>query len=421
MTKLAELLNASEPTFSLAIRDLEKITGRKATDLLLLDEMRQKAYNRMHRLGLDHKDTTARELYHALEIKIAEDNLRLAKIIGGSDDSNIKELVPLMIKAAKTADIPMQTWALKRSVAKDMLREMLPKNMMEHLGYRSINSLLKREPFDEIYTALRFTEGDEWLSEYNELFKKVRASDFEQRKISIIEMNHDKWVDEAGKFTKKKLHNVTHTKEMGTIVVVPMHVDKMRGLPLKTMALIFHYINEVRLYSAFFKLKSTHKNFGAEVVETLNADPSTAAVVGHQHVHWRVIQRYFGKLKSEDHPEAFEPHVHPEDLHWRRAEEVLIDIDPELEFWRSLDYVIHDLGNSQHISLNLTDVSFGYSNEVAFKDRYVYHARESLWNEIFMRYLGKSNLEDQILNQLDNDMIAPEVLDLVGSKKKGNR
>ena len=43
------------------------------------------------------------------------------------------------------------------------------------------------------------------------------------------------------------------------------------------------------------------------------------------------------------------------------------------------------------------------------------------WNEIFMRYLGKSNLEDQILNQLDNDMIAPEVLDLVGSKKKGNR
>ena len=53
MTKLAELLNATEPAFSLAIRDLEKITGRKATDLLLLDEMRQKAFNRMHRMKLE--------------------------------------------------------------------------------------------------------------------------------------------------------------------------------------------------------------------------------------------------------------------------------------------------------------------------------------------------------------------------------
>ena len=368
MTKLAELLNATEPAFSLAIRDLEKITGRKATDLLLLDEMRQKAFNRMHRMKLDHKDTTARELYHALENRVRDDNLRLAKLIGGDDDSDVKKLVPLMIKAARTADIPMQAWALKRSVAKDMLREMPPKQMMEHLGYRSINSLLKREPFDEIYTALRFTEGDDWLSDYNQLFKSVKSSDFEERKINIIQMDHDKWVDQAGKYTKKKLHNVTHTKEMGTIVVVP----------------------------------------------------GDAAIIAGQHVHWRVIQRYFGKLKDEKHPEAFEPHVHPEDLHWRKAEEVLIDIDPELEFWRNLDYIIHDHGEEEHVSLNLTDVSFAYSNEVKFKDRYVYHARESLWNEIFMRYMGKSNLEDQILNQLDNDSIAPEVLDLVGSKKKGS-
>ena len=41
------------------------------------------------------------------------------------------------------------------------------------------------------------------------------------------------------------------------------------------------------------------------------------------HVHWRVIQRYFGKLENEYHPEIFEPHVQPEDLHWRKAEEAL--------------------------------------------------------------------------------------------------
>lgn len=413
MAKLAKLLDATEPTFSLAIRDMEKITLEKSTDVLLLSEIMNKAHNRMRKLGLDPNDTTAKELHRALENRIAADNIRMAKIIGADNDYDVKHLVPLMVKAAKNAKTPKTTWALKRSVAKKMLKQMPPENMMKHLGYRSIDSMFKREPFDELYTALRFTEGEDWLTEYNHIFSQVKSSDFEEREINIIEMDHDKWVNEAGKFTKKKLHNVTHTKEMGTIVVVPMHVDKMRGLPLKTMALLFHYMNEIRLYASFFKLKATHKNFGTELVDTLNADPPKAAVVSGQHIHWRVIQKYLGKpsLNGEKHPEAFEPHVHPEDLHWRRAEDILYEIDPELEFWRGMDYVIHEI-NKDMVAFNLTDVSFAYSNEEPFEKRYFYHARESLWNEIFMRYMGHKNLEDQILNQLDNDMVRPEGLDI---------
>ena len=64
---------------------------------------------------------------------------------------------------------------------------------------------------------------------------------------------------------------------MGTIVVVPMHTRKMRGLALKTLPLLFHYMNEVKLYSTFFKLKSAQPNFGKTVVKTLIADPGTAA------------------------------------------------------------------------------------------------------------------------------------------------
>ena len=157
MAKLAKLLDATEPLFSVAIRDLEKITQNRSTDVILLSEIIHKAHNRMHRLNLDPLDTTAKELFHALENRVAQDNLRLAKEIGGKDDSDVKTLVPLMIKAAKNANIPKNTWALKRSVAKDILREMPPNQMMLHLGYRSIDSMLKREPFDEIYTALRFT------------------------------------------------------------------------------------------------------------------------------------------------------------------------------------------------------------------------------------------------------------------------
>jgi uncharacterized protein (TIGR00730 family) len=55
-------------------------------------------------------------------------------------------------------------------------------------------------------------------------------------------------------------------------------------------------------------------------------------------------------------------------------------------------------------------VSFAYSNSESYENRYAYHFRESLWNEIFVRYMGFKNLTSQVLDKLDNSAIAPEKL-----------
>ncbi len=404
-------MGASEPMFSLALKQLEAESGKPGIDIRLTAEIIGKIRLKTEELGLDPDDTTPKELFHALENRVAEDNRRIKRELLGVDPDNdtIRDLVPAMVKIAKESKVPKRCWVLKRSVAKKFLKKMPPTQMMKKLGYRSIDSMLKHEPFDEMYTALRFSEGPEWLNKYNELFKTVRATDFEERNINIVIMDHDKWADMAAAYADKKKHNVTHTKELGVIVVVPMKQETMKGLPLKTLPLLFHYINEIRLYSAFFKLKSTHPHFGAEVVDTLIADPGKQSAMAGQHVHWRVIQRYYGKLDHEKHPEQFQPHVQPEDLHWRKAEDALFDIDPKMKFWQDLDYVAINTKDGP-VALNLLDVSFGYSNEISYKDRYFYHFRESLWNEIFMRYMGEPVLEEQVLEQLDNDMISPEKL-----------
>ena len=56
------------------------------------------------------------------------------------------------------------------------------------------------------------------------------------------------------------------------------------------------------------------------------------------------------------------------------------------------------------------DCAVGYVNKTPFEKRMMYHFRESLWNEIFARYMGEKTLEEQVLKQLDNDMIEPEDL-----------
>lgn len=115
-------------------------------------------------------------------------------------------------------------------------------------------------------------------------------------------------------------------------------------------------------------------------------------------------------LKKENHPEVFEPHVQPEDLHWRKAEDLLYELDKELGFWRDLDYVGIMDKDKRPVTLNMLDVAASYVNQTPYKERAIYHFREALWNEVFIRYMGETTLEKQILQQLDNDMIAPEKL-----------
>lgn len=411
MTKfLRVLLDAEEPIFSDSINQLEELTGKTGADTRLISDITEMAHENMRQLGLNPAVATGPEVYYALQGRVEQDMKRLTKIIGGDDPEDVNQLVPLMIEAANKVNFNRKVFVLKHDKAKDFLRQMPPQQLLRRLGYDDVEQMFENEDFDEIYTALRFSEGPEWLNAYNELFKTVTPEDYEERDLRIIQMDHAKYVDLAEGFVKKKLHNVTHTKELGTIVVVPMHVRKMRGIVLKTLPLLLHYMNEVKLYSTFFKIKSAQPHFGKTVVETLIADPGIGTAIAGKNIHWRVIQRYLARHKEDAVDKvAFEPHVQPEDLHWRRAEELLYEIDPELEFWKNRDYVGVNYDGFP-VAFNLFDVSFAYSNGEKYQGRYAYHFRESLWNEIFIRYMGFRNLSDQILSRLDNDMIKPETL-----------
>ncbi len=406
---LRDLLDAKEPLFSLSLKQLEDATGKKGIDAKLVGDILEKTHEATRELGLDHKDTTGKELYHALLAKIKEHDEHLARAIGGHDAENVQELLPLIKAAVEKADVPKTCWVLKKSVAKEMLRKTPPPTIMKLLGYRSVESMLKHENLAEVYGALRFAESPEWLNTFNEQYKSLHPSDFETREIEFVVMPRERWGDIAEHFVAKKRHNITHLKELGVILMLPIKLQKLPGITITAMPLLFHYINEIRLYSAYFKLQQVKKDFGKIFVTTLIADPGKAAVMAGSHVHWRVIQRYFGKLEKEYHPEIFEPHVQPEDLHWRKAEEALYQIDPELKFWKGMDYVAR-YEDGRPIPFNLMDVSVGYCTDTPYEHRVIYHFRESLWNEIFMRYMGEKTLEQQVLRQLDNDMIAPETL-----------
>jgi len=412
MTKLlVELLQAKEPLFSHSLDQLEKVAGKPGVDAKLVAEIIQSFKSKVKDLGLDPEDSTGEEIYAALIQKAKQSDLDLAKKLGISDPEDVEEARKAVLTAISEFDMPRQCWALKEDVAKKMLQQMPPKNIMERLGYKNVDDMLKKENLYEVYGALRFAEEGEWLNEFNKMYETLTPDDFETRSIKLVVMPKSTWGDVASHFVEKKRHLNTHLKELGVVMILPASVSKMAGITTKLVSLTFHYYNEVRLYSAFFKTLRNKPDFGKIFVETLIADTDTHAVLAGQNIHWRVIQRYFGKLDDEYHPEVFEPHVQPEDLHWRKAEEMMYELDPSLLWWKDLDYVGLMYG-SDPLTMNFIDVSLSYSNDINYEERYIYHFRESLWNEVFIRYMGEKILEEQILRQLDNDMIEPEEIKL---------
>lgn len=406
---LSDFLGAYEPLFSHTIAQLEKATGDQGIDVRLTAEIIGKANMKMRELGLDPADTTGKELYQALLAIIKKHDEFLTMKVGGKDPMDVHDLLPRIRKFVEHEDIPKKVWVLKPSAAKRLLKNMPPKNVMKHLGYKTVDSMIKREPVTELFGSLRFAEDPAWLNKFLLKYKSLAPSDFETRDIAFVIMDEKKWGGLTKEFVHKKRHNLTHLKEMGVIMILPMPIKRMRGVVITVLPLMLHYINEIRLYSAYFKMQQVKPDFGSILSDTLIADPGKHAVMAGQYVHWRVLQRYFGKLRGEYHPELFEPHVQPEDLHWRKAEEILYRVEPALYFWHDHDYVAAAY-DGRPVAFNLMDVAINYVNDLAYSERVAYHFQESLWNEIFIRYMGQKTLENQILKQLDNELIAPESL-----------
>ncbi len=404
---LSELLAADEPLFGLAIKQLEQASGNNSVDVRLTAEIVGKVHMKMKSLGLDPKDTTGRELYHGLLGLLERHDAFLAERIGIADPSNAQKALPRIMEAIQALDVPKKAWVLKHSVAKRLVKAMPPKQVMKQLGYRSIDSMIKREPIGEVYGAMRLVESQEWLDKFIARYKDLKPTDFESRDIELIYLNSQKWSEGVERHVKTRRHNITHLKELGVILILPMPPIKIRGMTITVLSLLLHYINEIRLYSSFFKSQQVHSEFSRILVDTLISDPGKHATVAGQHIHWRVVHRHFGSGKST-HPEMFEPHVEPEDLIWRQTEETLYRLEPALHFWHDVEYagVMFD---GRPISFNIMDVAVSYVNNLPYGHHSVHYMRESIWNEIYLRYMGEKAVEHHVLWQLRNDHTSSEI------------
>lgn len=300
---------------------------------------------------------------------------------------------------------------IKKEKAREILEANPPEAILAFLGHSSVSELFVHEDIDEVLSALRFIESNEWMHKtFNVAYSNITPEDFEERPIELKVMGA-KWMDIGKKFAEKKHHNVSHLKEFGIIFLNPIKME-IPGKFLRDFALLLHYFHEIEFYSNLFRYYEKSSDFSTKLMSLLRGDVSESD--GLNSGEWLIVQRYLWKENPND-KRLLLPRVNPESLHWARGESdfarfALEYDDFEGELWHDLDWVggmFEDNGKKEVVSFDLEDtvmslVSFMEGRMESFS----YHQREAMWTKIFSEYAGgEAEMERLLIENFDKGKI----------------
>ncbi|TSC53594.1 MAG: Uncharacterized protein LiPW39_184 [Parcubacteria group bacterium LiPW_39] len=415
--KIAALLRAPEETIAELFDKMEKLTGKTGVAQKIYEENEATVRQKLQDLGIGYDKADAPRVEAELLKKTKEADAAFYEFLGRPDFSQ-QASCGAMIDAIEQVANLKPGYFLKEKKLKNFLILNPPKNILAALGYKTAAELLKKEELFEIFAALRFVENERWLNEvFFRPYNDLTAEHFEERAI-LVRVLSEKWSAIAEEFVGKKLHHISHLKEVGLVFVIPVkkapHQTFSGGSPgqsLETFSLILHYLHEVDFYCRLFKKYSALPNFGSNLVKLLSGEVG-AAILPKDGMYWRIIQRYLAKIDPQD-PRLFEPHVNPETVHWLKAEkemDTLAQKNPQIkmDFWRGVDDFVGEVfpagkKGEDIVSFDLLDNIISLTHGGLGK--YLYHQQEALWNKIFIEFMGEEKLEEMIVENIEKGYI----------------
>lgn len=409
----SKFLHIEPPSLESFTRLLEEKTGVRNVLQNLQRQNEEKLKAAMDRMGIQSR-SSAPDVLRGIDAWVGEteESLLAALGIAGAPAApeEFSRAGALFCNSAAALSGNQSGFFLKIEKARQVLEKYPPPTMMQALGYTDVRDLLLKENLFEVWSALRFVESRSWMNEtFLPSFQELTAADFEERAMRLFVLPK-RWIEISEKddqFMKKKYHNVSHLKEMGVIFIVPIEAHA-QGLMLRIFMLLLHYLHEVPFYSRLFRQAQTSGNFATEMISYLRGDVrEVKELTGNR--QFLIIQRYLAKDNRED-PRLWMPHVNPEALHWRGAENDLARFarnisNPIIDVWHDLDWVGGIFGGT-FIPFNLIDalmsmISREGGNGLDHTEvKYRYHHQEALWNKIFFEYLGEDRVKDLIVAHL---------------------
>jgi len=414
ISKMAKLLRTSKKVVLDLEKKMEKISGKKGVIEKIVEKNDKKIKGKLKELGFDVlKLPIAEQVYQVLIDKTKQSDDALYKHFHQPDFSTTAGCGTL-INATKELTGGLTGFYLKEKKAKELLKANPPRQIMTNLGYgNDIDKMLEKEDCFEIFCGLRFAEDNRWLNDvFFRAYYDLKKEDFEKRKIKVIVLP-EKWLGIGQKFLGKKLHHMSHLKELGIVFVIPIK----KWYPGETLYLFFmtlHYAYEVDWYSRLFKIYSKKPNFAQKMISALKVEASGRPLPDSEKNSWRILHKYLAKDDPND-PRLAEPHINSEAWHYTKTARDIKKFadrfpDAGLGFWRSLDvsgdyFSENSSGRDVLISFDLFDNGISLLQRMGFESKYLYHQQEALWNKLFTEYMGEKVMDKLMMDNLDKGFV----------------
>ena len=405
--KIAKILRTDKDYILKIEKRFTAVTGKSFMMEAIVQENEELMKDRLLRLGVS-SSADAKEIYDALISKIESDDRQIFQAFGSPNFKLVGDCQRIGDVARRIIN-PPKGFFLKLDKAREFLSKEPPKKVMEFLSYDSVDKMLEKEDLLEVYSALRFIEGSEWLNGvFFKQYETLTPEDFEEREVQVKALS-EKWGAESEKFVLKKKHNISHLKELGVVFIIPALLG-ISGELLRMFVLIMHYLYEVPFYSRIFKhIMEERITFTANLTSLLRGDVTERHFPDSDRSLWLVVHRNLAKDDENDW-RLFVPHINPEALHWLKAEDSLSKVGltldglgKDLEFWRELgwvgDYFRDEMGHNILVSFNLVDTVMSLVKQREMV-KYLYHHQEAMWNQIFSVYFGREDMEKRAVEYL---------------------
>lgn len=380
---LREIIGAKEPTFSKKIKELEELTGRHTVDIELTAELLAKLSDATKKLKLDPFDTTPEEIYAALLHRAREHD----QLLRESYHHNIDEMIRRINHHDNVAEVPV----IKQSSLRSIIGEVPPKKVMACLGYRSVNSLLKRADIEQVLVGAFILESVTWHRAFTKKLRQCKVSDVTLDKPKVI------LIDE--KFVKglKQPHNLPYVQFAGLIGISGSLCNRQCGwleIAARSADGLF-YVHQRGIYLKLFRFQT---GIIKKIVEISYLSPISVSKISNVRVSWASVYNYINRNLSEI---LFtdESAVEKEDFKWAGPVELLKNIHHQLDYWK-LTRITAKPTNSIPVSLNISDIAFNALHGLSYEQRSYSHLAKQTLDELLSRYFELVNHRDDTLRMI---------------------
>ncbi len=398
---LGELLGQNHPKFKQSIMALERRSGHPNNDIRLSSQIIQSTYQKIRELELDPRDTTAKEIYYALNHKLKRDEVNIINNIRTLAATRVNaeaNFLDGLLELIKLLDIKTSCLSVRPSVLKRIFKQLPPKKAMKALNYRSIDSMLKHEPMPLILMAINIFESEVYLNNFYFKYKKLDNTSFESRSLTVITKTNSKWTTILNDVKESTDLTLVSCYELASIIILPVDDNPKPGSVITMLINLISEIEVILAVSSYLKIHQVSGQLGKKLYQITCNEPYSEINLLNEQIELKKVTEKITATNVSKYL-AHLPHLQKEDLKYENIRQNFSNILGDLNFWLDSHFLGY-LNSSEVTSLNVLDVAHNLSNDLTYEKRQISHFRHALSQELTSMYLKPEHIINWLFKEV---------------------